>query len=221
MPLAAVSAMADAPRMEIDVRTFGLSSTIDTCSIYNLFSSRKLLAATQARNAWFVITDYVYYESVIRERTLPTQADRKIQTEFNRRLEQRKGFSREKLEISDLQAVANLPAARRLGKGEIASMAVALRMRLGFTTDDQRARRAAQQAGVTPVQTIPHLVGWLVYCGELSDGDFTDVVREHEATVPASRGRISSFMTQAYGVACQFRYARDSNSLQAVQEPAK
>jgi predicted nucleic acid-binding protein len=213
--------MADVPRMEVDVRSFGLSSTIDTCSVYNLFSSRRLLAATQARNTWFVVTDYVFYESVVRQRTLPTQSDAEIQKEFTRRLAQRKGFVREQLEVADLQAIANLPATRKLGRGEIAAMAVALRMRVGFTTDDQGARRAAQQAGVVPVQTIPHLVGWLVYCGELSDGDFADVVREHDASVPASRGRISDYMALTYNAACQFRYLRDSSPVQTVPEPAK
>ena len=213
--------MAEAPRMEVDVRSFGLSSTIDTCSVYNLFSSRRLLAATQARNAWFVVTDYVFYESVVRQRTLPTQSDVEVQKEFARRLEQQRGFVRQQLEVADLQAIANLPATRKLGRGEIAAMAVALRMRVGFTTDDQGARGAAQQAGVTPVQTIPHLVGWLVYCGELSDGDFADVVREHDASVPASRGRISGYMTLTYNDACQFRYLRDSSPAQTVPEPAK
>lgn len=193
------------------LRQFQAASAIDTCAVCNILSSPRLTAAVRARHVWFVVAGYVRYETLVRSRTNPTEAELAIQREFQDRLDRRQGFSDEPLSLADLQAVANLPEVRRLGRGEIASMALARKMRIGFTTDDQKARRSAYGLGIEPVQTTPHLLGWLVFCGELTDGDVRTVICEHETRVSANRGRLSAFFDSTYNEACRCRLLRDAH----------
>jgi hypothetical protein len=150
--------MSEPLAIEVDVQHFRPASAIDSCAVCNLLSSPRLLAAAAARNVWFVVAEYVRYETLVRERTDPTEADLEIQEEFRKRLGQGQGFWSEGLSLGDLQAVANLPEIRRLGRGEIAAMALARKLRVGYTTDDQKARKAEQLA-IDAVQTTPHLLG--------------------------------------------------------------
>lgn len=54
-----------------------------------------------------------------------------------------KHFSRVSLTVDDLQAIARLQAIKQLGRGELACIALASKMRAGFVTDDGGARRLA------------------------------------------------------------------------------
>ena len=76
-------------------------------------------------------------------------------------------------------------------------------------TDDQQARRLLAACGLAGVQTTPHLLGWLSYQGELTDGDVQTVVAEHERRIPHHRGRLSRFFVAAWRQAMQHLLARD------------
>jgi len=200
--------VADSPRIEVDVRDFARVSAIDTCSVWNLLSSARLFVAAQARQRWFLVAGYVRYEALTRRRTRSTDGELALQEEFRNRLDHERGFAAAPITVADLQAVANLPEVRKLGQGEIAAMALARKMRVGFLSDDQGARRAASKIGAEPVQTIPHLLGWLLYEGELTDGDVPVVIAEHEAKVMANRGRLTNFLKAIYHEACRCRLLR-------------
>lgn len=166
--------------MAIDCSRFTLTNVIDTCAIWNVLSSRKLTAAAKEAKCHFPATAFVYYEALHKPRSKLTDEDTELQGRLSR--ERASGlFGDCSLEIADLQEVDILDSRMRLGKGELSSIAFAKKARLAFMTDDQKARRLSRGViGNDRVQTTPHLFGWLIYCGRLSDGDKRDVISEHE-----------------------------------------
>lgn len=195
--------------MRVDVRSFAPTNAIDTCAIWNLLSSSRLTSAACSKQRWFVVADYVRYEALNRARTNPEPSELELQAKFRARLEKGQGFSCQSVSLADLQAVANHPAIGRLGGGEIAALALARTMRIGFMTDDQKARAKAADVDVGMAHTTPHLFGWLIYEGALGDGDYSAVIAEHEASIPKQSGRLSKYFRAAYEEACRCRLVRD------------
>lgn len=111
--------------------------------------------------------------------------------------------------LDDLQAVATLPEVRKLGRGEVAALALARKLRSAILTEDRGARRAAPHVGVETAHTTPQLLGWLLYEGELTDGDMSVVISEHEARIAANRGRLTVYLRRIYVEACRCRLLRD------------
>lgn len=193
--------------MRVDVRTFAQINAIDTCAIWNVLSSGRLVSAALSRQRWFVVADYVRYEALERPRTNSEASELALQAKFRDRLQKNQGFSSQSVSLADLQAVANLPAIGRLGGGEIAALALARSMRIGFMTDDQKARAKAPDVDAGPAHTTPQLLGWLIFEGALGDSDFGTVVAEHEASVPKDKGQLTKFFRAAYEEACLCRLA--------------
>jgi hypothetical protein len=195
--------------VRIDVTQFAQTNAIDTCAIWNVLSSARLTTAALGKQRWFVVADYVRYEALERPRANPEPSELELREKFRLRLERTQGFSGQTISISDLQAVASIPAISRLGRGEIAALALARKMRIGFMTDDQKARAGAAEVDAGPAHTTPHLFGWLIYDGALGDSDYGIVVAEHETCVPKKNGQLTKFFKAAYEEACQCRLARD------------
>lgn len=195
--------------MRVNVGFFAQINAIDTCAIWNVLSSGRLASAALAKQRWFVVADYVRYEALARPRTSPELCELELQDKFRDRLQKGQGFLSQSVSLGDLQAVANMPAINRLGQGEIAALALARRMRIGFMTDDQKARLGADKVDVGPAHTTPHLFGWLIYDGALGDTDVGTVIAEHEASVPKKRGQLTRYFRAAYEEACSRRLARD------------
>jgi hypothetical protein len=99
------------------------------------------------------------------------------------RHEQQKGkFRAYHLDIDDLLEVEVLEKRKNLGKGELSSIAFAMRTNQAFLTDDQRARKLAGDVmNKGQVQTTPHLFGWLLYNQFLGDSDKDPIILEHES----------------------------------------
>ncbi|WP_342240852.1 hypothetical protein [Inquilinus sp. OTU3971] len=201
--------MTETTGITVDVRTFAAVNAIDTCSIWNLLSSNRLFRAALRRQCFFVVAPYVRYEALDKLWTRPTTSGLEMQVELRQLLSERRGFTEETVSLEDLQAVASAPEARRLGRGEIAALALARKLRSAVLTEDQRARRAAPKVGVDVAQTTPHLLGWLLYEGELTDGDVPVVIAEHEARIEANRGRLTRFLQMIYYEACRCRLLRE------------
>jgi hypothetical protein len=197
----------------VDIRAFARVSAIDTCSVWNLLSSPRLLGSALRNGRWFVVAPYVRYEALEKARSRATEAEAAMQDEFRTRLSAgNQGFTGEALSVADLQAVAALPACRRLGRGEIAALALARRLGAAVLTEDRGARRVAPHVGVDLAQTTPQLLGWLLYEGHLSDSDVPDIISEHEARIEPSRGRITKYFRRIYEEACRYRLLRHSSS---------
>lgn len=115
----------------------------DTCAVWNVLSSAALFRACVAVSFEFAITAFVLYECLYKPRkTLPTAADEELKSRL--RSAQKDGrFRSHSLDVEDLQEVAVLEARQRVSKGELSAIAFAKRVRIGFQTDDQGARKLA------------------------------------------------------------------------------
>jgi hypothetical protein len=184
--------------MAIDPSKFHLSNVVDTCSVWNILSSTRLRSAAKEARCDFCITSFVQYECMVKPRTAPTQAD----LELRRRLhaEQRGGaFQAHSCAIGDLQNVRVLAERKRLGMGEISSIAFAMKIGQAVLTDDQKARKLAADAHHGLVQTTPHLFSWLLFTRKLGDSDVPLVVSQHSA----SGGELAAHLERAYAMALQ------------------
>lgn len=186
--------------MAIDPSRFHLVNVADTCSVWNILSSARLHSAAKEARCDFCITDFVSYECLVKPRKSPTDAD----LELRRRLlaEQRNGgFRAHSCGIDDLQDVTALRDRKRLGMGEISSIAFAMKIRQAVITDDQKARKLATAAGHALTQTTPHLFSWLIFTGRLGDSDHAVVVSQHEEL----GGDLQPHLRDAYELALQCR----------------
>jgi hypothetical protein len=193
--------------MAIDPSSFETTNVVDTCAVWNVLSSRRLYSAALLAHCHFVITTFVQYECLHKRRRVAKASD----TELRSRLqtEQSNGhFSPYSCDIDDLQAVALLQNRQRLGKGEISSIAFAMKYRQAVLTDDQKARRLASDAGHRTVQTTPHLFGWLMFVGRLADHDKDVVIAEHRGL----DGILGKYFEEAYLLALQYRLAASGST---------
>ncbi len=184
--------------MAIDPSKFHQLNVADTCSVWNVLSSARLRSAAADARCDFCITSFVHYECMIKPRKSATEADQ----ELRRRLqaEQRRGsFAAHSCSIGDLQDVRVLENRKRLGMGEISSIAFAMRIGQAVLTDDQKARKLAQSAGHKLVQTTPHLFSWLIFTRRLGDSDLPIVINQHRTL----GGDLAPHLEQAYGLALQ------------------
>ncbi len=113
--------------MAIDPSTFHLVNVADTCSVWNVLSSARLHAAAKEARCEFCITSFVRYECLTKPRKAPSPAE----AELMRRLAQeqrRGGFAAHSCDIGDLQAIKILESRKRLGKGELSSIAFAMKI---------------------------------------------------------------------------------------------
>jgi len=162
-----------------NVSSFILGNITDTCAVWNLLSSDRLLAAALMRRCEFAITRVVLYECLLKPRTRADIHDDELRSRLVREREAKR-FRDLPLTLEDVQEVARLQERRRLGHGELASIAFAKRTHSAFCSDDMNAVKLAEAVlGRDRVQTTPHLLGWLVFDGTLGDGDVADVIRQH------------------------------------------
>ena len=167
--------------MSVDPSAFIAVNVTDTCSVWNLLSSRLLFARAVLSRCHFCCTNFVQYECLYKTRKSYSPEERELRARLQR--EQAQGqFRPVSIEIADLQQVATMQTVRRVSFGELSSIAFAKRTGQAFLTDDQKARTVAHENLASQhVQTTPHLFGWLVFTGVLSDGDVEQVIAEHSA----------------------------------------
>lgn len=186
--------------MAIDPSKFHPINVADTCSVWNILSSPRLNAAAREARCDFCVTSFVQYECLIKPRKsiLPSE-----QTLMDRlRAEQRRGaFQAHSCGIEDLQAIELLEKRKKLGKGELSSIAFAMKIRQAFITDDRKAWQLAKDSSHLQAQTTPHLFSWLIFTGRLGDGDKDTIIAQH---VDAGR-HIARHLQVAYEMALQCR----------------
>ncbi len=187
--------------MALDPTRFSPMSVADTCSVWNMLSSRKLYQAAIDAKLHFCITGMVLYECLQKPRSF-TSPER---TEMMRRLERAQrngGFPTESCSLDDLADMSRV-APKGLGSGELSCIAVAYRVRsIAFMTDEKQARHVASTKFGLNVETTPRLYAWLHYRQHLGDGDHEDVIREHE--MYESRP-LTRFFREAYEEAMRCR----------------
>lgn len=166
--------------MNINVSKFHKHNIADTCSIWNILSSKKAYEAARHVNVKFYCTYYVIYECLYKERTKIKVEDTELRSRLHTARENT-DFQSFPLDISDLQLIEILEKRKRLGRGELSSIALAIKTGQAFLTDDQKARILANEVEHGPtVQTVPHLIGWLFFEGYLLDGDKDIIIDQHK-----------------------------------------
>ena len=166
--------------MAVDVTYFYPYNITDTCSVWNVLSSSTLYETALSARCYFACTAYVSYECLIKPRKAPTNADKILRERLirQRHLGRFKEFH---LTLEELEDVAMLERRQKLAKGELSSIAFARKNRQAVLTDDQKARRLADEVcdqGL--VQTTAQLVGWLFFSAQLLDTDLKAVLKEHQ-----------------------------------------
>lgn len=187
--------------MAIDPSKFHLINVADTCSVWNVLSSAILHSAAKEARCKFCITSFVRYECLNKPRKkTPTAAE----TELMRRLAQEQGrgsFVAHSCDVGDLQAIRILESRKRLGKGELSSIAFAIKIGQAFITDDRKARKLAEDSGHAHIQTTPHLFSWLIFNGRLGDADKDAVIAQHKTM----ERPLAPHLETAYEMALQCR----------------
>lgn len=186
--------------MAIDPSKFHLVNVADTCSVWNVLSSVRLHGAAKEAHCEFCITSFVRYECLIKPRKTPTAAEIELMGRLVKE-QARGGFAAHSCDIGDLQAVKLLESRKRLGKGEISSIAFAMKIGQAIITDDVKARKLAEDSGHGLTQTTPHLFAWLIFKGRLGDSDRSIVIAQHQTM---ERPLAPHFET-AYAMALQCR----------------
>jgi predicted nucleic acid-binding protein len=184
--------------MAIDPSRFETSNVVDTCGVWNILRSQSLYSAALAAGCHFVITTYVEYECLRKPRKRISAADTELVSRL-KAAQSNGSFSAHSADLSDLEPL--LLNRKRLGRGEISSIAFAIKLRQAVLTDDQKARRLATDVGHSPVQTTPLLFGWLIFVGKLADSDKGKVIQEHREL----KGILEKYLEEAYTLAIQYR----------------
>lgn len=187
--------------MSIDPSSFHLNNITDTCAVWNVLSSRMLYGRAREAGVVFVCTRFVQYECLFKARKTHSASDHELQERL-RAAQRDSAFATYPLDIAELQTIGLLENRKRLGKGELSSIAFALKTRQAFLTDDQKARKLAREVLTeSPIQTTPHLVGWLFFTRRLTDSDKDVVMDEHE-----KMGRtLATYFEDMYLEACRCR----------------
>jgi hypothetical protein len=185
--------------MTFDPTQFSISSVVDTCSVWNMLSSRKLYQAVKSSKRHFCITPMVLYECS--KRPSSSNEDNEMINRFEQAREN-ENFPIQGCDLDDLASLVRI-APRGLGSGELSCIAVAYKIRsIGLMTDDKKARLFANRKLNLTVETTPKLYGWLHYHQHLTDGDHTDVINEHQ--LYESRP-LSTYFKKAYEEAARYR----------------
>ena len=173
------NSMGRAWRMAIDPSQFHLLNVADTCSIWNILSSKRLYRAAASAKCSFCCTVFVLYECLHKKRKRISPEDEELKSRLQRERDSQKIIACS-LDVADLQDVELLENRRRLSKGELSSIAFAKKTQQAFLTDDQKARKLAETVLANRMtQTTPHLFGWLFFTCMLSDGDKDPIIQEH------------------------------------------
>lgn len=182
--------------MHFDPAAFHKVNVADTCTVWNVLASPRLLRTAHSAGCAFCITAFVKYEALAKPRQNPSAVEIALQKSLREEM-QRGRFEHHSCSIQDLQEIGILEARRRLGKGELSSLAFAMRIRQGFITDDDKATKLARDMGHAPLQSTPHLLAWLIYTAQLGDSDKDSVIAELVAAGRNLRARIESAYSHA------------------------
>src|SRR5882672_2938746 len=110
--------------MALDVSRFHRWAVTDSCSVWNVLSSRVLHRTAIGAGCCFSLTNFTLYECLNKPRKKVHEDDLELQRRL--RLAREEGqFMSYPLEVEDLQAIQILGRRQQLSKGELASIAFA------------------------------------------------------------------------------------------------
>ncbi|MDD5456894.1 MAG: hypothetical protein PHV30_07675 [Candidatus Margulisbacteria bacterium] len=164
---------------EINYASFFTINITDSCSIQNIIASNRIFRASLLAKCYFSITRYVEYESIYKKRKSSKSGEQELIKKIQKAISEN-SIKVCDITIDDLNDRLIADNRKRLGMGEISSIAFAKRTGLGFLTDDKPAKKfALKSLEASKVQSSIHLVGWLFYFRHLVDTDIDLIIREH------------------------------------------
>jgi hypothetical protein len=92
------------------------------------FEANRLYGAAKEARCESCMTSFVRYEGLVKRRKAPTAAETSL-IERLKKEQARGAFAAHSCSISDLQGIKLLESRRRLGKGELSSIAFAMKMK--------------------------------------------------------------------------------------------
>lgn len=183
--------------MSFDPRRFHSMVIADTCSVWNVLSSRRIFSAACTANVHFCITEMVRYECIIKPRNHATAEQKELIKRYGSATAVGQ-FPVQACSVEDFIEVAR-GAPLVLSSGELSCIATAYRIRsLAFMTDEKRARKYARDKLSLYVETTPRLYAWLHYMRHLGDSDHEPAIIEHEKY---ERRPLTLFLREAYEAA--------------------
>ncbi|WP_242206493.1 MULTISPECIES: hypothetical protein [unclassified Pseudomonas] len=187
--------------MAFDPRNFSKLVAVDTCSIWNILSAKKLSLAAFSSGVHFIITPMVNYECLYKTRKQPTKEQDQLKERLNLALSKNQ-ISIQHCDLRDLITIA-LKAPKKLSSGELSCIAMSYNLStIAVMTDEKLARKFSEDTLALRVETTPKLYGWLHYNLKLNDTDHTDIVKEHESF---ERRPLTRYFNEAYETALQYR----------------
>lgn len=198
--------------MAINPAEFHLMNVADTCAVWNILSSATLHSAAKTAGCAFCITDVVRYELLVKPRSKAKASD----TELQRRLGAEQalgGFPSHACSMDDLRVFSALEQRKKLGKGELSSIAFAMRIRQAVITDDVKAAKLARDSGHELTQTTPHLLAWLDFNGALTGTEKQEVLTQHADL----NGSLAAPFARAMEMASQCK----ANAAVSIRPPSK
>lgn len=184
--------------MNINITSFFHYNVIDSCSIWNILSSERIYYSSLSIGCDYSMTQFVEYECLYKPRKSTTIVGENLKNYLKQEISRSK-FKTCNLSIDDLQDIQLLQNRKKLGIGELSSIAFAKKTGQAFLTDDKTARKLGNEVlGRDKVQTTPHLVGYLFYKNRLVDGDLKKIIQDHNKIASNNWSKLDRFFQQVY-----------------------
>lgn len=165
-----------------NIKEFNKNGVIDTCSLLNLSSSETLDNAAKKENCNFIISDFIEYELLYKERNildiLRTQRAEELDLIINRKI--RNGeIQKYDIQLNDLLNPLFKNHNKAKSRGEITAIVLAEKFNIGVITDDKKAQNVAKASmGNEKVDSICTLISYMYYHNKLSDSDKEKMINE-------------------------------------------
>lgn len=193
--------------MRVDITKFYPLNVIDTCSIWNILSSTRFYNASKEAGCYFSCTAFILYECLYKPRSRNSEKESILKEKFNVEKE-KENIGIYHISIEDLQDIEVLKNRKNLSKGELSGIVFAKKTNQAFITDDQGARKLAEQVMEnSKVQTTPQLLGWLFFNNKLLDSDKVEILKDH---IYFERP-LSKYFEEVYLKTLELRLANNQN----------
>ncbi len=167
-----------------NVKEFNKNGVIDTCSLLNLSSTKTLDSAAKIDNCNFIISDFIEYELLYKERNIQDDLRRQRAEELDLVIKEkiRTGeIGKYDIELIDLLSPAFKNHNKSKSRGELTAIVLADKFNIAIITDDKKAQNVASATiGNDKVDSVCSLISYLYYHNKLSDSDKVKIITEQD-----------------------------------------
>ena len=179
-----------------NVAEFEKLNVADTCSLWNILSSRALGATAESVGVKLCSTTFVRYECLHKPGVVRPERE-----ELQKRLKGKiatGSMQWHPIDIEDLQEFEILRNRKRVSPGELSVIIFARKTRQAVLTDDIGAQKLArQELGAQLVQSTPHLFAWLYFNSHMSDSDKDQIVADLRSFGRSLQPHLDEYHTEA------------------------